>query len=103
RERRGGVRQGRDAGGRRLRPALAPGERAGGDEERQCSTETRHAGKLANVSGGVHRATLSSLRPLARDVVEGVLALAGDDAQLSWRTGQFISLTCGTSEGGEPI
>lgn len=55
------------------------------------------------MSGSVHRATLTSIRPLARDVIEYVLTLPADDAQLSWRAGQFISLTCGIRDDGQPL
>ncbi len=55
------------------------------------------------MSGGVHRATLSSSRALARDVVEYAFALSDEDAALTWRPGQFISLTCGVKDDGHPI
>jgi ferredoxin-NADP reductase len=58
---------------------------------------------LANVSGSVHEATVSAIEPLAAGVLAYSLALDDADARLAWRAGQFISLTCGKRDDGEPI
>ena len=60
-------------------------------------------GNLAPVSGGVHEATLTSIRTLAEGVFEYVLTLDPVDADLRWRPGQFISLTCGNKPEGGPL
>lgn len=52
---------------------------------------------------GVHEATLTTVRPLAADVYEYVLALDTVDAGLPWRPGQFISMTCGRKPDGDPL
>ncbi|MSP63267.1 MAG: FAD-dependent oxidoreductase [Myxococcales bacterium] len=78
-------------------------EAEAGRSDENHSTEFDHAGTLANVSGSVHQARVTSIRQLAKDVVEYVLALAEDDVGLAWRPGQFISIACGRRDDGEPI
>jgi ferredoxin-NADP reductase len=58
---------------------------------------------LANVSATVHHARLTSAREIADGVVEYDFALADEDRDLRWRPGQFISITCGQHETGEPV
>lgn len=58
---------------------------------------------LIAVPGNVHHATLEGSRELARDVVAYRFALEAEDAALSWRAGQFISLQVGTGPDGTPI
>ena len=58
---------------------------------------------LPSVSGSVHHAVVTSIRGIADAVYEYVLTLPVDDARLTWRPGQFISLTCGKTEEGEPL
>lgn len=55
------------------------------------------------MSGSVHHAILHGARPLATDVVEYRFALAPEDADVRWRSGQFISLNCGERDDGLPI
>jgi CDP-4-dehydro-6-deoxyglucose reductase len=58
---------------------------------------------LAPVSGSVHHAVVTSITHIADAVYEYVLTLPADDARLTWRPGQFISLTCGKTDEGEPL
>lgn len=58
---------------------------------------------VAPVSGNVHSATLDGITPIADGVVEYRFALAAEDVQLSWRPGQFVSLTCGKDADGQPL
>src|SRR5262249_14513939 len=48
-------------------------------------------------------ATLARALPIADAVVDYQFALAPDDAQLTWRPGQFVSLTCGHGPDGQPV
>jgi len=58
---------------------------------------------VANVSGNIHRARLASARAIADGVVEYDFALTDEDRDLRWRPGQFVSVTCGLNEAGEPL
>ncbi len=53
------------------------------------------AATVANALRHVHRAALAGQRTIAPDVVEYTFRLAPEDAPLTWRAGQFISLHCG--------
>ncbi|HEX2571762.1 MAG TPA: FAD-dependent oxidoreductase [Polyangia bacterium] len=55
------------------------------------------------MSGSVHHAVVTSIEGIADAVYEYVLTLPADDSQLTWRPGQFISLTCGKAPEGEPL
>jgi ferredoxin-NADP reductase len=60
-------------------------------------------GNVAPVPGNVHRATLADRRRLFEENFELSFRLSDEDAQLSWRTGQFLSIHCGQGADGLPI
>jgi ferredoxin-NADP reductase len=55
---------------------------------------------LALVPGKVHEATVMSVAPIARDILEARFVL---DQPLPFRPGQFISLRVGKDQNGDPI
>src|SRR6059058_5582978 len=102
RRRAGGGRLGerRNSRGRRWRAVLF--FVAGDEEERDAhpSTQARHAGTLAPVSGNVHEGELVRATPRADGVIEYVLRT---DEPLNFRAGQFVSVRVGVDSDDNPI
>ena len=86
-----------------LSHAVANQQRAARDHGARlypASTEARHAGTLAPVSGNVHEGELVRATPRADGVVEYVLRT---EEPLAFRPGQFVSVRVGVDSDDNPI